>query len=220
MMSDEEVKERKIWQEKVYKSLLSVKDKKEVEIFGKVFTVLPGMFAPLWGDSLLLAKQVKKEVKNNDRVLDLGAGTGIQGIFAAEKTKSVLSVDINPRATQCTLINVKRHNLQNVTVKISNLFSKVENRFDLIIFNPPFRWFLPRDIMERSSTDRNYKTLIKFFSEARGYLSKNGRILLVFSDSGDLNFLKKLIKENKFNKQILAKENINSWNYFVYRLTL
>lgn len=220
LMPQKEVEKRKEWQEKVYQALKSIQKKRIVRVFNKNLVVLPGMFAPLWGDSLLLAKIVKKEVKNGDKVLDLGTGTGIQGIFAAQKASSVLSVDINLKALECTLLNIRRNNLTNkIKIQKSNLFSNIGGKFDLIIFNPPFRWFKPRDILERGETDENYKTLEKFFKNVRKYLTMKGRILLVFSDSGDLKFLEQLIKENNFKKEIITKEKFNNWYYIVYRLS-
>jgi release factor glutamine methyltransferase len=178
------------------------------------------VFAPFWGDSLLLAKVVKKEVKKGDRVLDLGTGTGIQGIFAAQKASSVLSVDINPQAIKCARLNAITNNLKDkIKVKKSNLFSNIKGKYDLIIFNPPFRWFKPRDILEKASSDEDYKNLKKFFKNVRKYLNKDGRILLVFSESGDLKFLEQLIKNNNFKKEIMAKKKLNNWYYFVYRLS-
>lgn len=220
-MSDEDIKKRKEWQEQVYQKLKHIQDERVVEVLNKKLTVLAGMFAPLWGDSLLLAKQVKKEVKKGDKVLDLGTGTGIQGIFAADKASSVLSVDVNPKAIQCALQNVlKNHLAEKVTVKKSDLFSSANGKFDLIIFNPPFRWFSPWDMLERGELDENYKTLKKFFRQVKKYLTNKDRILLVFSESGDLKFLEKLILKSGLKKNILAKEKINGWDYLVYKLKL
>jgi hypothetical protein len=38
------------------------------------------------------------------------------------------------------------------------VFEAVDGRFDLVIFDPPFRWFAPRDPLEAASTDENYRT--------------------------------------------------------------
>ena len=177
------------------------------------------MFAPLWGDSLLLAKNVIRHVRKNDIVLDLGTGVGIQGIFAAKSAKKVVCVDINPQAVKCAKLNVKFHKLnEKIKVLKSDLFSNIQGKFDLIIFNPPFRWFKPRSMLERGEVDFGYGHLRKFFNDIKNHLNKKGRALLVFSNSGDIRYFEKLIVENKFKNKILDKKKINGWLYKIYLL--
>ena len=223
LMSNKEIERRKIWQEKTYQNLKSITQQRTVTVSGRKLIVLPGMFAPLWEDSSLLAQAVKKETKRGDRVLDLGTGTGIQGIVAASMASTVLSVDINPRAIKCAKQNIVDNNLADkIKVKKSDLFSSVSDKFDLIIFNPPFRWFKPRDILERGELDENYKTLKSFFKQVKKYLTPGGRILLVFSESGDLKFIEMLIMQSKFKCDVIAKKQskLSGWHYLVYRLSL
>lgn len=221
LMSKKEIEKRKIWQEKVYQKLKAINKKNKINVLGKEILILPGIFAPFWGDSLLLPTAVLKETKKDDYVLDLGSGTGVQGIFAAKKASKVISIDINPVAVKCARLNAKNLKLSDkITVFKSDLFSNIKDKFDLIIFNPPFRWFKPRDILERGSLDENYKTLRKFFREVKKYLKNNGRILLVFSNSGDIDYLKFLIKLHRFEHKIIARHKSNGWDYIIYKLTI
>lgn len=219
LMPEEEVERRRAWQEVVYQAQKKFNRKRRVSVLGKQLFVLPGMFAPVWCDPRLLAKAVRKEARESDLVLDIGTATGIQAIFAAEKGAKVTAIDINPVAVKVAELNAKKHELEGkIKVFKSDLFSNVREKFDLIVFNPPFRWFKPREMMERGNLDENYETLNRFFSQAKHYLKEDGRILLVFSDSGDIKYLERLIKANKFKSKILAKEKSGKWNYFVYRL--
>lgn len=219
MMSGREVVKRKRWQEQVYEDLTNIKKKQTIKKLGYDLTVLPGVFAPLWGDSILLARVLKKEIETTSTILDLGTGSGIQGIVAAEKAASVLSVDINPTAVKCTKLNVKKLKLDKIIkVKKSDLFSDVSGKFDFIIYNPPFRWFRPRDTLERGELDHNYASLRKFFKQAKKYLNKDGKIIFVFSESGDIKYLKHLIRDKKYKYKTLAKKKINNWGYFVFEI--
>jgi len=133
-----------------------IKKRQKIKLLGVELYICPGVFAPLWTDSIILAKAVKKEVKKGDFVLDLGTGTGIQAIFAAKKGARIIATDINPKALKCAKLNINYHNLKNrISVLKSDLFSKVKSKFDVIIYNPPLRWFKPRDMLERSSLDEN-----------------------------------------------------------------
>ena len=77
-----------------------------------------------------------------------------------------------------------------------DLFEDVEGDFDLIIFDPAFRWFEPRDLLERSHTDANYRTLTTFMAEASRSASSHGRIIMNFGTSGDLAYLHELIERS------------------------
>jgi len=72
-----------------------------------VFNVPDTVYEPK-EDSQLLADNL--QVKNGDIVLDMGCGSGIQGITASLKAKKVLSVDINPAAVKATAKNAETNN--------------------------------------------------------------------------------------------------------------
>lgn len=229
MLSNDEIEKRRLWQDEVYKELKKIKNKQMMKVLGKEIIVIPGLFAPIFVDSITLAETVRTETLDGDYVLDLGTGTGIQGLFAAEKAAKVIAVDINKNAIECAKLNVKHHNLEDkINVFESDLFSNVNDKFDMIIFNPPFRWFKPRDMLEKGEVDEDYKTLNKFFKEVLDYLKKEGRILFLFSTSGDLKYTEILIKNSKLKckmvKQIkipqnLRKVEIDEWIYRIYILS-
>jgi release factor glutamine methyltransferase len=167
-----------------------------------------------------LAQSVLKEVKEKDKVLDMGTGNGIQAILAAAKSKNVTAVDVNPFAVECAKLNVESNKLSSrVKVLESDLFENVKGKFDIIIFDPLFRWSTPRDIWERSCADKDYNTIRGFFEKAGEHLNRNGRILLHFGTSGDIAYLKLLVRKNGFKRKQLLKNSLMGWTYFTYRLT-
>jgi len=95
-------------------------------------------------DSFLLEKYVKKLVKKDAYVLDVGTGSGILAKAALEKTKNVLALDINREA-------VEHCKKQGINAIQSDLFSNIKkgSKFDMIIFNPPY---LPEDKREDSES--------------------------------------------------------------------
>ncbi|MEM4244936.1 MAG: methyltransferase [Candidatus Nanoarchaeia archaeon] len=154
-------------------------------------------------DSFLLQKYVRKFARG--KVLDMGTGSGIQALTALEKTPDVLAVDVSEDAV--TLLKAK-----GVNAKVSNLFSKVEGKFDLIIFNPPY---LPPDKYDKDrSTSGGIKIIDRFLSQAKNFLNKDGRILLVFSSlTGDVN---SLLKKYGYNFECLESKNYFFEKLFVY----
>jgi release factor glutamine methyltransferase len=106
----------------------------------------------------------------------------------------------------------------------SDVFDQVQGRFDLIIFDPPFRWFPPRDLLDAAITDKDYQALTRFMAEAPTHLHQGGRILLDFGTSGDLDYLLALIDRNGFLKEVVSEFELvrQAWTvtYYVFRLTL
>ena len=77
-------------------------------------------------------------VKDGDDVLDIGCGYGVVGISLAKLYNiQVLMTDVNERAVKISRMNVKKHNLKNIKVKKSNLYEKIDEKFDVILSNPP-----------------------------------------------------------------------------------
>ncbi len=92
---------------------------------GKEFSVFPNVYEPS-DDSFLLAESVS--VEKNSVALDLGTGTGIQGINAAMLgTKKVVCTDISAEALRNAEHNVKKLGLEGkFEFRKGNLFSCIK----------------------------------------------------------------------------------------------
>ena len=220
MMSEEEVKKRETHQDRVYKE-----NKKQqehlLEFHGRKILVTKNVFAFAHWESNLLAQTVLNEVRAEDKVLDMGTGSGVQAIMAASRSRDITAVDINPEAVECAKENVERNNLASkIKVFESDLFENVKGKFDLIIFDPPFRWTKPRDMLERATADEGYKTLTLFFEQVSNFLNENGRILMHFGTSADLDYFRYLAKKNNLKmKRVLKERNEDvGYEYFTFRL--
>ncbi|MBA8824918.1 release factor glutamine methyltransferase [Saccharopolyspora lacisalsi] len=186
--------------------------------------VVPPEVQPINPVSHLLGKAVLAEVDETDRVLDMGTGSGVNAILAASVAREVVAVDVNPRAVEAAGENVERNGVSNrVTVRHSDVFSAVTGGFDLIVLDPPFRWFAPRDLLEVATADENYRALTTFFRNARRYLTDQGRMLIFFGTSGDLGYLTRLFEQESFDSEVVAHEALDKdgWrvDYYTYLLT-
>jgi len=180
-------------------------------------------------DSYLLQDTLKKYLSENLRnsninkainILDMGSGSGIQ----AETCKNlgfnnILTADINPEAVE--LLNSK-----NIKAIQSNLFSKIpnSNKFDLIIFNPPY---LPQDNREpkdsqlaKKKKKKGYELIIRFLEQTKSHLSKDGVILLLFSSLSQPDIILKKAKELDYNYQKLNEKKLFFEQLFVYEFKL
>lgn len=80
-------------------------------------------------------------LKETDKVLDLGCGWGVVGIYAAKKLGpgQVVMCDVLEEAVALSTDNLKRNNLEGVKVIKSDGLKDVEDRdFTLILSNPPY----------------------------------------------------------------------------------
>lgn len=169
-------------------------------------------------DSYLLSEILKKELpkllkeEKNLSVLEIGCGSGIQltSIFeAGVNKKNIFGTDINKDA-------VKKCKSLGFNCIFSDLFSKVSEKFDLIIFNPPY---LPEDEKEPEDSklittggEKGSEIINKFLEQSKKHLKKNGKIfLLVSSLTKGINFL-------GYKKKILGKKKIFFEELRVYEL--
>jgi len=186
--------------------------------------VVPPQVMPVTGVASLLGEAVLTEVRDGDVVLDMGTGSGVNAILAASKAARVLAVDVSEPAVAAARANVQRNHVGEVVeIRSSDLFSDIEGVFDLIIFDPPFRWFAPRDVLEAATTDEDYRTMTSFFATAREHLSAADRMLIFFGTSGDLAYLHELFDRYRFRAQVLRQRPLvrdgTQVEYFTFRVT-
>lgn len=110
---------------------------------GEFFKVSPAVLIPRDETEFLVREAIKIIRENNFKeVLDIGTGSGCIACTVAKQTSAVvLGVDISSDALRVALDNVTKLGINNRAVfRKSDLFEKVraEEKFDLIISNPPY----------------------------------------------------------------------------------
>lgn len=72
--------------------------------------------------------------------LDLGTGSGIQALHAAQHATRVTATDLNPRALHVTALTLALSGAPAASLREGSLFEPVpgDETFDLIVSNPPF----------------------------------------------------------------------------------
>jgi release factor glutamine methyltransferase len=140
-------------------------------------------------DSYLLKKWIGL-LSNGKKVLDMGTGSGIQAIAARESGAArVMGVDKNKKAVELAKRNAKIAGFGDIEFKYSDLFLAVNEKFDLIIFNPPY---LPSE--EHLDIGKDYDLIggkkgnelsVEFLKRAIEYLENGGCVLLICSSISD-----------------------------------
>lgn len=196
---------------------------KQIEIICGEYelTVDVGVFNPRLGEgSILLQESIQHFYA--EKVLEIGTGTGAIAIMVAKKSKHVVATDISPHAIKCARKNIERHNLEEeIDLREGSLFEVIEKgeKFDKIIYNPPFMNAQASNYSEMSYLDYNYEGLTSFFHNVKEYLNNNGSIYLCFGSVGDINYLNWIILKNGLKYNILINKLINNLQFFIYRIS-
>src|ERR1700679_1266978 len=105
-------------------------------------------------------------------------------MFAAKHARRVVAVDINPAAVRCAEINALLNHLEHkIDVRHGDLFAAVPGeRFDLILFNPPFVRGTPRD--DRDRAWRSTDVAERFAAGLEAQLNPGGFALVLLSTFG------------------------------------
>ena len=180
-------------------------------------------------DSLLMAEQVKKYAFGD--VLDLGCGSGIQGIQALKnkRVNAVYFVDINPKALDKARESLHEsndedlHNDKDTYFIRSDLFENLDNkRFDTIVFNPPY---LPDDKLDNEKIittggTHGYELILRFLSEAKKFLKDDGIIILLFSSLSNKKVIDEYLKKESYTKNLIVKKSLFMEVLYVYILKI
>jgi hypothetical protein len=110
------------------------------------------------------------------RTLDLGTGCGALGLLSASHSREVVVTDTNPRALDFAAFNARLNGIDNVDCREGSLFEPVEadERFDLIVSNPPFVISPTRRFEFRDAGMRGDEFCRKIIQTVPSYLAPEG----------------------------------------------
>lgn len=199
----------------------------DVEIGRVSLTVFPDVFppsSPFSYDAIPLVQM--NDVKRGEAVLDIGTGTGIHSIISAlYGARKVITTDISQQAVENCRYNARRHGLDRVIdARQGNLFEPVSwyeklKGFDLVIANLPFVNHPVKEEYERWVYDEDYKVHKEFFAKVGKHLKNTGRVLISFSNIGDIDFFERQIKQNGFSIKDKRTDIHIGKEWYVYKLT-
>ncbi|HEY8741801.1 MAG TPA: methyltransferase domain-containing protein, partial [Chloroflexota bacterium] len=159
-------------------------------VAGVPILVLPTVFNPkvLHSGEFLARCLNEQRIPPGASVLDMGTGTGIGAVVAAQWARRVVAVDINPAAVRCARMNVLlNHGEERIEVREGDLFAAIgDERFDIVLFNPPFFRGVPQNALDRAW--RSVDVVERFAAELVDHLTPGGYALVVLSTVGETPF--------------------------------
>ncbi|HEX3846479.1 MAG TPA: HemK2/MTQ2 family protein methyltransferase [Steroidobacteraceae bacterium] len=163
---------------------------------GLPFLVIPSVFNPkVPRTGAFLASHLDAALIRGGDVLDMGTGSGVCAVFAARHARRVVAVDINEAAVLCAGINARLNRVAHkIDLRCGDLFAPLAGeRFDLVLFNPPFVRGEPKD--DRDRAWRSPDVAERFAAGLSAHLKPGGAALVLLSTYGDANaFLAELAR--------------------------
>lgn len=187
---------------------------------GAPFIVTPSVFnpkVPRTGEFLasLLASQLPDA---GAEVLDMGTGSGVCAVVAARYARRVVAIDINVAAVRCAGINALLNRVEDrVDVRHGDLFAPAaDERFDLILFNPPFLRGVPRDDRDRAWHSSDVAE--RFAAGLASHLKPGGCALVVLSTFGRAHVFLEEFRRQELQTSVLAKRRFLNERLAIFRV--
>ncbi len=116
-------------------------------------------------------------------VLDLGCGSGIQGIvMGLFGAKNIIFSDLSQKAVSNTLENIQKFGLNlKSDVRKGDLFENIPEKLDVIVFNHPFFSDVSfEDFLVSKPTAGGGQLIHRFFNEVENHLNPNGVVIMPY----------------------------------------
>ena len=183
----------------------------KTEFYKRTFVVNKDVLIPRQ-ETELVCEQLLKRTSKGVKALDLCSGSGVLGItLALENNASVTLADVSKEALKVAKDNAKL-NKAKVSFVQSNMFEKVNGKFDVIVSNPPYiesdvidtlddsvKNYEPRLALDGGKDGLDFYRIIS--NEAHAHLNAHG--LLVLEIGYNQGEAVKALLEDKFNVEVM-----------------
>ena len=184
---------------------------KEIAVFDHVF------WEP--GDTDSLRRLIREEkIAANRSVLEIGTGSGIVALCCLQAgARDVVASDINPWAIRNVTYNAKllkvadRLSVRQVAQNRSNAWSVIgdDERFDLIISNPPWEPGKPTKVEDFAFYDPDFRLMKSIVDGMDDHLHEGGRVLLAYGCVSAIRHLQSLADERDIQTIVHDDRNLD-----------
>jgi len=157
-------------------------------------------------DSELLLEAALKEIKPEDEVIEIGAGSGFVAERLKDMCKYILTTDISPYAA-------RELRCKGLDVVMTDIAGGIKKKFSLVLFNPPYVE-LEDELKKGDWLDvaidggkRGLEVIRKFLDSLEEIMDDGGRAILIASSQNEPEIFD-LIKSKKFVYEITGKKGV------------
>ncbi|WP_066757630.1 tRNA1(Val) (adenine(37)-N6)-methyltransferase [Crocinitomix algicola] len=163
-------------------------------------------------DSMLLGAWTSQ---HHNKILDIGTGTGILALMAAQKnpTASITAIEPDVHSMKEAELNFRNSKFSNRILAINTAvqnFGAIE-KFDLIISNPPYfeNAFLSEDSNRNRARHTNDLPIHEFYLACAELLSEKGTLSIIIPSHLEETHIERALTEELFPKRILRTRRPN-----------
>ena len=182
--------------------------------------ISPEVFHPgFFYSTRFLLNYIRRYPLKDKTFLELGTGSGLISICAAQKGAAVTATDINPVAIQYLQKNSLANNV-SLRVIESDLFKTIAaQQFDFIAINPPYYKKKPTSNKDYAWYCGEHGEFFEgMFKDLKKYFHSGSTVLMVLFDGCDMNMINQLAEQNGFMlKCVHTRQKLLEKN-FIYKI--
>ncbi len=190
-----------------------------IEDFDQRLAIFPTVFwEPL--DTTSLRKLIRETpLVQSKNILEIGTGSGLVSLCCAYRgAASVVATDVNQNAVECARANADRLKLTGkidvrlVDTKNAKAFVVIrpDEKFDLIISNPPWEEGKPKSIDQYALYDPEFELMKSLLADARKHLNTDGEMYLAYGCKTAILLLEKTAGEFGFDFEVLDDRKLTN----------
>lgn len=182
--------------------------------------VPPGVFHPgVFFSTPMLLDFLQNQALKDKKVLDLGTGSGVLALFAAQQNARVIALDVNPLALETAHRNALQHDLDIQTIESDLLDQLPSQQFDRVLVNPPYYPKNPVNLREHAFfAGENLEYFDRLFRDLPAYLHLDARVWMILSEDCALQDLKKKALENGLSWNIVLEKQKWGERFYIVEL--
>ena len=192
------------------------------DFMGEKFFVNENVLIPRPETEILVEKTIEKAQNfASPKILDIGFGSGCISVMLAKKLNNanVFACDISEKALDAAMKNAEKLNA-NVEFVLSDLFSSVDEKFDIIVSNPPYIPPKEKSTIQKevsfepelalyTSDEQGIEFYKKIISSAKNYFNKDGYLLFELGINQS-ELVKKLFLDYNYKEIEITKDLENN----------
>lgn len=168
----------------------------------------------------LFDKWLKRYEGPKEKAIEIGVGSGVLSFQLIQNGfETIFATDTNKNAIIGVLEECKRLGYEEkITLSHGDLFENCDVKADIILFNPP--WLVATHKLEEGIDKVIYyeeELFPRFFEQAQKHLTPEGKIVLIFSNLGQVvdaksthPIIEELRNNNRFRKELHLTREVNA----------